>query len=268
MTQGVVIFAYSNSLIDYVAMANWSAKNIHRHLDLPVCLITDQASIPKHYVFDQVVQAQKQGNNTRYFSDFDQADVWYNHNRLDAYRLSPWQQTLVLDADYVVASNQLLTLFDLDQDFVAHGRAYDLTGLEKFNENNYFGLSRVPMSWATVMLYRQSATAELIFDCMGMVRDQWDHYRNLFNIIDPTYRNDHALSIAQNIVNGHVLNFASIPWSLATVSAGQQLTQLSQDCYRVDYVNDRGQSKWITIRNQDFHAMGKSYLGAIVANSR
>jgi len=265
MTQGVVIFAYSNSLIDYVAMANWSAKNIHRHLQLPVCLITDQKDIPDHYVFDQVVQTQKQGTNSRYFSDFNRADIWYNHNRLDAYRLSPWQQTLVLDADYVVASDQLLTLFEIDQDFVAHNRAHDITGLEKFNENNYFGSARMPMSWATVMLYRQSATAELIFDSMSMVRDHWDHYRNVFNIIDPTYRNDYALTVAQNIVNGHVLNFPSIPWSLATVSTGQQLTQLDPDTYRVDYVNNRGQARWLTV-NQDFHAMGKSYLGAIVAN--
>ena len=51
MTAGVVIFAYDNDLVDYVAMAAWSAGNIHRHLNLPVCVITDLETIPDHYPF-------------------------------------------------------------------------------------------------------------------------------------------------------------------------------------------------------------------------
>jgi hypothetical protein len=33
----------------------------------------------------------------------------------------------------------------------------------------------------------------------------------------------------------------------------------------VDFVNSTGQSRWIELR-QDFHAMGKQQLGAIVAS--
>ena len=52
MTTGVVIFAFDNEHVDYTGMAAWSAHNIHRNLDLPVCLITDTKK-PNCAAFDQ-----------------------------------------------------------------------------------------------------------------------------------------------------------------------------------------------------------------------
>ena len=265
-TQGVVIFAYDNELIDYVAMAAWSAQNIHRHLRLPVCVITDRINLPTHYAFDHVVTTDKTSEYIRKFSDYDQPVTWYNRNRMDAFALSPWDRTLVLDADYVVASDQLLTLFDSPHPFLAHDRAHDVTGAEYFKTNDTFGHVHMPMSWATVMLFDRSRTAELIFDAMTMIRDHWQHYRALYSISLPNYRNDHALTIAQLIVNGQTLSWPAIPWSLATVTTLPCVTQLATDQYRVDYQTEQGQSRWITV-NQDFHMMCKRHLGDIVANS-
>lgn len=262
MTTGVLIFAYNNEHIDYLAMANWSAKNIRRHLGLPVAVVTNRPP-PQDYKFEQVIIADTTASHTRKFTDLPDQVTWYNSNRTDAYALSPWSQTLVLDADYVVASNQLKTVLKLGQDFVAHQRAHDVTNNPEFNENNVFGRNRMPMSWATVMMFRRSLYAEMIFDCMAMVKGNWEHYKALYGATTRTYRNDYALSIALNIVNGHTLTGPSIPWSLASVSHEHRLTQLDQDTYRVDYVNQQGKPRWITL-NQDFHAMGKGHLGAIV----
>ena len=53
MTTGALLFAYNNDTIDYVNMAKWTAKNIHRHLDIPVALVTDV--MPKSTEFDKVI---------------------------------------------------------------------------------------------------------------------------------------------------------------------------------------------------------------------
>jgi hypothetical protein len=265
MTTGVLIFAYNNEHIDYLAMAAWSAKNIRRHLKLPVCVVTD-LPVPAEYNFEQVVYAATESQNSRWFADIDATVTWYNGNRSNAYELSPWDQTLVLDADYVVASNQLSRLLAIDQDFLCHRWAYDVTGLQPFDDNNFFGLHQMPMSWATVMLFQRSKTAELIFESMQMVRDNWNHYRNLYGILKPTYRNDHALSIALNIVDGHTLRIPAIPWQLATVTPDNRLTHITQDSYRVDFTTADKKTRWIQLTN-DFHAMGKQHLGAIIANN-
>jgi hypothetical protein len=266
MTRGIVIFAYANELIDYVALAAWSTRNIHRHLGLPVCVITDQTNIPVTYEFDQVIQVHKQENSSRYFADFKESGSWYNHDRMTAYALSPWDQTLVLDADYVVAGDQLKVLFDVDVDFLAHDHAYDVAGGKTFAQDNWFGRWRMPMTWATVMRFNRGRTAGLIFDAMQMIRDNWTHYMYLYGVSNSAYRNDYALTIAQLIVNGQVLDWPCIPWSLATVLPEARLTRLADDHYRVDFQNASGQARWITL-DQDFHAMGKKQLGELVAHT-
>lgn len=265
MTTGVLIFAYNNEHIDYLAMANWSAKNIRRHLNLPVAVVTNVAP-PQHYKFEQVILAQTESEHTRTFADIPENVTWYNGNRVDAYSLSPWAQTLVLDADYVVASNQLLTLLDSKQDFLAPRTAYDITGLQTFDDLNVYGRNKMPMSWATVMMFRRSKTAEMIFNCMTMIKNNWQHYRNLYGITRSTYRNDFALSIAMNIIDGHTLSMPPIPWKLASLTPDHTLKQIEPDKYRVEFLTQDKKPRYITI-NQDFHAMGKKHLGDIVANN-
>jgi hypothetical protein len=265
MTTGALIFAYNNDQTDYVSMAAWSARNIRRHLDIPVAVVTDQPV--DESLFDHVIVQRSESTNTRYFSDYGAHVIWHNTNRSSAYELTPWDRTLVLDADYVVASSDLTKVLNSQQDFLTHRWAYDITGLNDFSGLNYFGNYRMPMSWATVMMFQRSRPAELIFDAMNMIRDNWAHYCNLYANTKSTYRNDHALSIALGIVNGHTTHHNSIPWSLASLTPDHQLCQISPDSYRVNFVNLEQKPQWISIRNQDFHAMGKQQLEAIVASS-
>jgi hypothetical protein len=250
MTTGAVIFARNNEQTDYVAMAEWSAKNIERHLGIPTHIVTDDS---------------RTDAGARHFNDVGTV-TWHNTNRMDAYRLSPWNRTLVLDADYVVASDQLRSLLECDVDFLAHRWAYDVTGCNDFQGLNYFGSVGMPMWWATVMIFNKCKQAELIFDTMAMIRDNWSHYRNIYKNNTPIFRNDHALSIALLTVNGHTLNHPGIPWRLASLTPEHQLKQLDRDRYRVDFMNTKGQPRWIELR-QDFHAMGKRQLGDIIASA-
>jgi len=268
MTQGVLIFAFNSDQLDYLSMANWSAQNIRRHLGLPVCVVTDCENIPAHYNFDHVVRATAREPSMRHFGDVDQVVTWYNGNRVDAYDVSPWDHTMVLDADYVVASDQLKVLFSFSEDFLAHRRAYDITGLQPFDDLNRFGRYQMPMWWATVMLFRRSTGAKLMFDSMKMIRENWSHYRQLYQNHRATYRNDHALSIALGMVNGHVLKHADIPWDLASLTSGQTLEYIEQDCYKINFINAQKQLKWIRIHNQDFHAMGKRHLENVIASAK
>jgi len=264
MTTGAIIFAYNNDQTDYVSMAAWSAHNIRRHLNIPVAVVTDQPVADG--LFDHVIIQSSESANTRYFSDYAATVTWHNTNRASAYELTPWDQTLVLDADYVVASPALQGVLQMPLDFLAHDRAYDITGVNDFQTLNCFGSYRMPMSWATVMMFRRSHHAELIFDAMNMIRCNWQHYCRLYASTKTTYRNDHALSIALGIVNGHTTRHDSIPWPLASLTPEHELQQIDVDSYRVNFVNSEQKPRWITMHNQDFHAMGKQQLGAIVAN--
>ena len=264
MTTGSLIFAFNNEHIDYLAMARWTAANILRHLDIPTAIVTDKQFEPKEY--EQCIFANAEGKYTRKFADQDNNVTWYNGNRVDAYALSSWDQTLVLDADYVVASDQLKTLLAMPHNFVAHKTAYDVVNQDNFDELNNFGNFNMPMWWATVMMFRRSTEVEMLFDAMNMIKQYWQHYRNLYKISKSTYRNDFALSIALGIVNGHVLDHTDIPWKLASVTPAHTLKKLGTDEYRIDFLTQDQKLRYITMSNQDFHAMGKKHLGEIVAS--
>lgn len=265
MSKGALIFAYNNEAINYVRMATWSADRIRRHLDIPVCLVTDVDNVDTTK-FDRVIHVEApKTQQFRHFRDYKTTGTWRNHNRVNAYELTPWDQTLLLDADYVVASDQLKMLFDIDQDFLVHDQATDIAGNLPFQGNRAFGTYNMPMSWATVICFRKCAVSQMIFSTMEMVRDNWNHYLQLYQIDEPTYRNDFALSIAMNVVNGHVLNWPAIPWSLATATPDSRLTQIDQDTYKLEYTNLENKPRWIKIQ-QDFHAMCKKDLETIIAN--
>lgn len=264
MTTGALIFAYNNDQIDYVSLARWTARNIDRHLGVPTAIVTNAPFVEQEY--ERCIVAQATGDNRRYFSDYETNVEWHNTNRMDAYNLSPWDRTMVIDADYVVASNQLKVMLDSNLEFVCHDRAYDITGLSDFADLNVFGLNCMPMSWATVMIFDRSPQAKLVFEMMHMIKENWDFYKQLYHNTSPSYRNDHALSIALNTVNGHTLEYTAIPWQLASLTPEHRLEQLDTDCYRVNYVTPQGRRQYIELANQDFHAMGKQQLGEIVAS--
>jgi hypothetical protein len=266
MTTGALIFAFNNEHTDYVGMAAWSADRIRRYLNIPVAVITDCTDSSKLIKFDQVILSSPASGGTRYFDDYKETVTWYNASRTDAYSLTPWDQTLLLDADYVVCGDELKLVLASPQDFMCHRLAWDITAQDYFEGLNRFGQHKMPMWWATVMMFRKSNTSQYIFDCMNMIKQNWKHYKDLYHITGSHYRNDYALSIALGIVSGHTLKVDNIPWNLASILPEHEVTQIGQDYFEIKY-QDHGTMKRTTWHSMDFHAMGKKHLGDIIAGN-
>jgi hypothetical protein len=266
MTTGALIFAFNNEQTDYIAMAGWSARNIRQHLNIPVAVVTDCVEHERTRAFDQVINVAAATGGTRWFEDYAATVSWHNAGRVDAYTLTPWDQTLVLDADYVVAGSELRRVLQSDTDFMCHRTAVNMaTGLA-LTGLNVFGQHSMPMWWATVMMFRRSNTAQYIFDCMQMIRDNWQHYRDLYGINNSTYRNDFALSIALGIVSGHTGQVTEIPWPLLSVLPDTKLSKVDANMYQINYADSGNDPRWTTWQGADFHAMGKQDLEKIIAS--
>lgn len=268
MTTGALIFAFNNEKTDYVKMAAWSAERIRHFLNIPTTLVTDSNSPGLHRQFENVICCPAETGGTRYFEDYADSVSWHNAGRTDAYILSPYDTTLVLDSDYVVCGAQLKQVLNASQDFLAHRDAIDFA---KQGEPllDTFGRNKFPMWWATVMMFRKSPTAQYIFDCMAMIKNNWKHYRELYGITERNYRNDYSLSIALGIVSGHTLKVDSIPWPLMSVLPDTELTRTSYDnvdIWNMKYIKD-GKPRIVSTTGQDFHAMGKKYLEAAIEAS-
>jgi len=262
LTQGVVIFAFNNEATDYIAMAAWSARNIRRHLNLPVAIVTDDPAAAALHKFEHIVVTAPDTGGSRHFADYGTTVTWHNAGRITAYELSPFDQTIVLDADYVVASNKLLDMLKIPQQFAAFRDAFDPSNMTNLDT---FGAYNMPMWWATVMMFRRGNISQYIFDSMQMIRNNWQHYRDLYGIHQSNYRNDYALSIALGLVAGSEQSVHEIFFPMLNVMPEHGLTCVEQDHYEVTYTNSEGHIKTLSWAGLDFHAMCKKHLEVIVA---
>ena len=268
MTTGALIFAFDNENTKYLDLAAWSAERVKRFLDIPVAVVTNRPKAADS-IFDHVIQSDSGDANSKTFDDYGNRASWHNTKRTDAYELTPFEKTLVLDADFVVNSDMLSYYFHADVDFICHKDAFsiDQKDREYLTDYNTFGAHRFPMWWATVMLFRKSNTAAYIFDCMNMVRSNWKHYIDLYNIQSPMYRNDFALSIALGIVSGHTLSVDTFNFPLLTVLPTQRL-ECNEDEMWIATWEEQGRTKSSSFSGLDFHAMCKRDLGEIVEAHR
>lgn len=264
MTRGILIFAFDNEQIKYSALADWSAERIRRFLDLPTTVITNST---EPLVHAQTITRERPGDNgKRWFEDIQQSVQWSNKNRFDAYTLSPYDETILLDADYIVNSQTLLSAFDTGTDIAPIGRAFDITNLTTYESLNQFGAVQFPMSWATCVYFRRSTAARLVFEMMQTIQDNWDFYRYIYKINKSQYRNDFALSIAMNTLHGNQGKWPVLPWNMASLDPGHHLSTVDSDTFEIKFIDKNRRLKRILINNMDFHAMGKNYLGELIAN--
>jgi hypothetical protein len=262
LSQGVVIFAFNNEATDYISMAAWSARNIRRHLNLPVAVVTDAPEVAAEHKFEHIIVTAADTGGSRHFADYNATVTWHNAGRVNAYELSPFDQTLVLDADYVVASDSLLDVLKLPQQFAAFQDAFDPSSMSNLET---FGEYKMPMWWATVMMFRRGNISQFIFDSMQMIRNNWQHYRDLYGIHQSNYRNDYALSIALGLVAGSEQSVHTIFRPMLNVLPEHRLTCVDPDSYEIEYTNAEGKLKTMSWQGLDFHAMCKKHLEVIVA---
>ena len=130
MTKGVVLFAQNNHSLDYIKQAIFCAKKIKKHLNLPVAIATDNADyLTENYPYyekyiDYVIELDwKECKQKRIMRDGTMSDrdlEWRNHDRGTVYDITPFDETLVMDTDFIVGNDIFLNAFDAPDDFLLY----------------------------------------------------------------------------------------------------------------------------------------------------
>jgi len=142
---------------------------------------------------------------------------WKNLTRADVYDLSPYDQTLLLDCDYMMFNNNLFELFYTDSDFTCYSEAFDVTGMNSLQHDDRLNQYSIPMLWATAIYFRKSSFSKSVFDMMHLVKDNYAYYAKVYGFKPTPFRNDFALSIAYHAMSGYGLG-ELIPYKLPTLS--------------------------------------------------
>lgn len=247
--KGVLLFAFNNGVTDYFEMAVRTCKRVKLFLNLPVTVVTDRNTVVQNYedVFDSVLLEDSDSSNLKGNT------VWINKGRHRAYELSPYDETMILDTDYLVNSDTLLKPFELYDDFMCHNSTNFILANKSFPEkvSDRF----INTAWATVIYFKKTNRTRQIFECMKMVQENYQHYVNVFSMNNTMFRNDYALTIALWIVNGHTINKSDyIPWNLLHLPSQVKAHKVTD----TEYIFFNNSNKYITLNNTDFHLLNKT----------
>ena len=265
--KGIVLFAFNTDYQDYVRMAINCAKRVNKFLNLPVTLITDDTSVIGNAnlsVFDKVIKTIPNLNNLK------ENKVWINKDRCKVFDLTPYDETILLDVDYIINSTKLLKLFDLSGDIQVHNSVEFL--MQPKLPKEYLSPYSFVTSWATVIKFKKTNKTQQVFRAMEMIQENYDHYSRLHHFIPGTFRNDYAITLALNIVDGHLPSTNNyIPWNLLHIGKNTVIYPTNDDELCTEFIafydnwkNGKIKKEYYDFKNLDFHIINKQNFSEII----
>jgi hypothetical protein len=285
--KGVCFFAYNNSQIDYVKIAILAAKYVKKNLNLPVCLITNEGSEswleesqPKKVInesFDYIVitnDEMKQNNRRHFDSPWTNFSAQFNNsNKHKIYEYSPFEQTLLLDIDYIVKTDTLLKYFNGQHPVCMFDNAMSVRNELPNERERFLYDAGIKMWWSTVVYFDRSDYSELFFNTWAHVADNYEFYQYLYNFPSKLFRTDYCVSIAVHILAGmqdnqtHLGNFDNT--ALVNVSQKDDIIEthgLNDWTILAHDQTEEWKNILVRLDKQDIHVMNKRALDRVTAN--
>lgn len=275
MSKGILLFASNNSNLDYVKQAYYQTLRIKKYLGLPVSIVTENVKyLQKNYdasVFDCIIPSHSSFvANNRIFKDGKKTynDLFKNTNRIYAYDLSPYNETLLIDTDYVLANNLLINCFDSSHDFLIYKEGFDLCSTRSTDEFKRIYDTSVDFYWATAVFFRKTYQNKLFFELVKHIYDNYTHYRKIYQISTKMYRNDYCFSIAIHIMNGFRKgDFAqSLPGNMWYTTGSDYLYEINQDnmLFLIEKPLSANEYNVLRVKGRSVHVMNKFSLERVI----
>jgi len=216
-TRGVIMFAHNNAEIDYFKIALTNALMVNENLKVPVTLITDKGTYDfgkkslgselTEQAFENVIVVDQDydyhRNNTRIYKDTNYTTKklsFYNCNHWAAYELSPYDETLFIDADYLIMSDALNHCWGSVHDFMISDNTQEALFSRQFMPP-WIDPFSIRLYWATVVYFRKSYEAEQIFNMVHHIFENYAFYAQQYSFPNRMFRNDWAFAIAVHQMN-------------------------------------------------------------------
>jgi len=218
MSKGILMFAHNNDEIDYFKMAVVNAGLIKKHLNVNVCVATDSFSYDFgltelgpdliHKYIDDLLIVEKDRDfkykNQRIYRDTINKVKplsFYNISRADVYDITPYDETIMIDTDYLILGNTLNVCWNNNNPLMMNYVWQDINFNRKFDLDR-LSIASITQYWATVVYFKKSQYAESFFTLCKNVRKNYSYYKSLYRWPGSTFRNDYVFSIAAHVMNG------------------------------------------------------------------
>jgi len=243
-SKGILLLYSESDKLDYLKLAELCARLAKYHTQLPVTIT-------------QLNCDRKNIRTFRWQDDNLEKMEWNNFNRCDAYNLSPYDCTILIDVDYMIQNDSLSQYFFSDHEFICHNNSWDITGNNVFHHDEFMSQNKFEMRWATVIYFIKSNKNEQIFETWRTVQNNYDYYARLFGFSRSPYRNDFAMSISHQINSGYA-NTGTFNYNMPALSSTDEVIDYNNNRWLIKYRYKSGHN--ILRYTGDLHVMNKRCL--------
>lgn len=278
MTRGVLMYSYNNPEIDYIKIACANALMVKKNINVPVTLVTDSGtlawgkkSLGEEFVrqcFDTIIETDIDYSfkNYKLYSDTSQTSkklAFYNANHWQAYDLTPYDETLFIDADYLIMSSELSKCWGSVNDVMVNHKIHSpIDDTAPYSKNmDELGIK---LYWATVIYFKKSTIADYLFTLIRHIQENYSYYKDMYYFSTSMFRNDYAISIAIHMLNGYS---NSRPVIHELPITGLLMSWDTDDIHRINGINDitilaekkggKGTYLLTRFKDTDIHIMNK-----------
>ena len=285
MSRGYLYYAHNNGIINYLKIAICSALTGKHFLNnFNATIITDKHSydsLEKEDVklfekcFDNVVF-----QNSFYENNDNQRPViagysnlgkhaWWNKSRPNAFNDTPYDETILVDVDYIFQDNNTDKLWGskvplkMNKDMIPLG-VNRLKDQYISIEDQRVSTFTIPMYWATLVYFRKDQFTNDFFNLVNHIKDNYLAYCYVYNINNTMYRNDFAFSIALYMMNGSIRPSQEyeLPFKYVLATSEARIHQLGEHTTRFLFPAKGEKEPWQYLNLQDisYHCMNKISL--------
>ena len=272
MKRGVLIIAHNSRQVDYAKTAIIAGGFAQKNLGLPVSLVTDESTLnwikesgmfeTATRIFDKIIKTERPTiNNYRILNDGLQANnvPFINATRSSAYELTPYDQTLLIDSDFLIMTSTLNQYWDTEYSILISESMNDLIGNRVGVLDKWTSETGVQLFWATTVMFTKNKTSETFFNLVEYIKENYNFYSDLFRFDPRQYRNDISFSVALHLMNGFEKPSKSLP-PILTAQGKDILESIGKDHSLKILANVGDNFVLSSVKDRDIHIMNKQSL--------
>jgi len=278
--RGFLLHAFGSKELDYGKLAVCCALSIKTNLNNnSVAVVMDEgtkkwltSSVPKDIIkvaFDRIIIPEEKFPNGKR-RHFDSPWVNFkaefnNQNRVLSYEYSPYDETILLDTDYIIMNDDFDQVWDNNEDLLMNKKAIDLKSNEFGIEDKRISKHGIPMYWATSIYFKKSLFAKEFFRLVEYIREEYNFFQFLYGFKEGFYRNDFSFSIAVHIFNGYYTKgIKSFPIDSIITSYQKDVIAEMKDSKEFIFMSHNVDEPWkntlVNIKDINVHIMNKREL--------
>jgi hypothetical protein len=164
-------------------------------------------------LFDQIITSD--GFTAQVKRYHDELLTFQNFDRCQAWDLTPYDETIIIDTDVVVQSTMLNKLWGSAHNMIACQKSRHVLG-HPHTEFDYVSPHGVKFFWATEFYFRKNDESQLFFETCKWIKDNYWWHAKIHDFDSRLVRNDFLWSLAIHYLGGAAGSdwMPIMPWTL------------------------------------------------------